>query len=90
MVSVVADVDAVDAREGIHDGLTYIGQYRITHGLGNDFNRPAGLYADAVGVLHLLGGDDKSRHNSVSRLRFTISCSLTLQLPPSSSRVLLS
>ena len=50
------DVDAVDAVEGIDDGLTAIGADGIAQTLGDDLNRHARFDADAVHALAILGG----------------------------------
>ena len=50
------DVDAIDAIEGIDDHLAAIGDDGIAQTLGDDLNRHAGLDADAVHALAILGG----------------------------------
>lgn len=56
------DVDAVDAHEGIDDGLASVGDDGVTHSLGDYLHTHAWLYADAVAVFGVLRGDLKQCH----------------------------
>ena len=53
------DVYAVDAHEGIDDGLSAIGGYGIAHCVGHNVNRHSALYADAVAILRRFGGNSE-------------------------------
>ena len=61
-----AQVDTIDAHEGMGDGLAAVGEDWVAHGLGNHLDTHAGFDADAVSILHLLGGNDKSGHSLIS------------------------
>ena len=51
------DVDAVDAVEGIDDGLSAIGEDGVAETLGDDLDGHAGFDADAVHALAILGSN---------------------------------
>ena len=55
--SSLLDVNAIDAHEGIDDGLTAIGNYGVAETVADDLDRHARLDADAIARRPLLGGN---------------------------------
>ena len=58
------DVDAVDAHEGIDDGLASVGDDGVTHTLSHDLDCHTRLNTNTVNLFTVLRGNLKHCHNN--------------------------